>query len=97
MDTKRINLSFSLDREDAAKVYDIISSQNFKTDFVIRAVIYYIEKGTSQVIDKEIIKDAVREVLESYGPVNIGQDTKKEVNSEIIELPMEVFDMFNSL
>lgn len=97
MDTRRINLSFSLDRDDAAKVYDIITSQKYKTDFVIRAVTYYIEKGTSQVIDKEIIKDAVREVLESYGTVDIGQTIKPENASEIIELPSEIFDMFNSL
>jgi DUF1009 family protein len=97
MDTKRINLSFSLDRDDAAKVYDIITSQKYKTDFVIRAVIYYIEKGTSGVIDKEIIKEAMKELLESYGTINIKQDTKTEDTSGIMELPNEIFDMFNNL
>lgn len=97
MDTKRINLFFSLDREDDLRVFDIISSQKYKTDFVIKAVIYYMEKGTGQLMDKEIIKDAVREVLESYGTVNVEQIIKAEDTSVNVELPMEVFDMFNSL
>ncbi len=41
MATKRINLSFSLDREDDAKVYNILSAQKYKTDYVIKAVLMY--------------------------------------------------------
>ena len=33
MATKRINLSFSMNREDDAKVYSILSAQKYKTDY----------------------------------------------------------------
>ena len=62
MATKRINLSFSMDREDDAKVYNILSSQKYKTDYVIKAVLSYIgerDKG----FDKEIVKQAVKEAI----------------------------------
>jgi hypothetical protein len=39
MATKRINLSFSMDREDDAKVYNILSAQKYKTDYVIKGSI----------------------------------------------------------
>ncbi|WP_372999604.1 hypothetical protein [Lutispora sp.] len=39
MTTKRINLSFSIDREDDLKVYRILSEQKYKTDYVIKAVL----------------------------------------------------------
>ncbi len=42
MTTKRINLSFSIDREDDLKVYRILSEQKYKTDYVIKAVLSYI-------------------------------------------------------
>ncbi len=57
MATKRINLSFSMDRKDDAKVYRILSEQKYKTDYVIKSVLSYIgerDKG----IDKEIVKQA---------------------------------------
>jgi hypothetical protein len=63
MTTKRINLSFSIDREDDLKVYRILSEQKYKTDYVINAVLSYIgerDKG----FDKEKIKEAVKEAIE---------------------------------
>ena len=96
MATKRINLSFSLDREDDAKVYNILSSQKYKTDYVIKAVLSYIgerDKG----FDKEKIKEAVKEAIEECGGI-IVENKGKENNSCVEhELPNEIFNMFDNL
>jgi len=93
MATKRINLSFSLDREDDVKVYNILSAQKYKTDYVIKAVLSFMEKG-NKTLDKEKIKEAVKEALREYG-IDSKDLNKIENNEE--KLPREIFDMFNSL
>ncbi|AEV66983.1 MULTISPECIES: hypothetical protein [Clostridia] len=93
MATKRINLSFSIDREDDAKVYSILSAQKYKTDYVIKAVLSFMEKG-NKTLDKEKIKEAVKEALREYG-IDSKDLNKIENNEE--KLPREIFDMFNSL
>jgi len=93
MTTKRINLSFSIDREDDAKVYSILSAQKYKTDYVIKAVLSFMEKG-NKTLDKEKIKEAVKEALREYG-IDSKDLNKIENNEE--KLPREIFDMFNSL
>lgn len=94
MATKRINLSFSMNREDDAKVYNILSAQKYKTDYVIKAVISYVEKGDKTILDKEKIKEIVKEVLRECGIDSINSN-KAENNEQ--KLPKEIFDMFNSL
>ena len=59
--TKRINLSFSMDREEDIKVYDILSEQKYKTDYVIRAVLMF--QGKRESITKDEIKEAIKEAL----------------------------------
>ena len=93
MTTKRINLSFSIDREDDAKVYSILSAQKYKTDYVIKAVLSFMEKG-NKTLDKEKIKEAVKEALREYG-IDSKDLNKIENNEE--KLLREIFDMFNSL
>ena len=93
MATKRINLSFSIDREDDAKVYSILSAQKYKTDYVIKAVLSFMEKG-NKTLDKEKIKEAVKEALRECGIDSINSN-KAENNEQ--KLPKEIFDMFNSL
>ncbi|PQQ65344.1 hypothetical protein [Acetivibrio saccincola] len=64
MATKRINLSFSMDREDDAKVYNILSLQKYKTDYVIKAVLSYIgrrDKGLDEEMIKQVVKEAIKE------------------------------------
>ncbi|GFN35649.1 hypothetical protein [Tepidimicrobium xylanilyticum] len=56
MATKRINLSFSMNREDDAKVYNIVSAQKYKTNYVIKAVLSFMEKGDKTILDKEKLK-----------------------------------------
>jgi DUF1009 family protein len=94
MATKRINLSFSLDREDDVKVYNILSAQKYKTDYVIKAVINYLEKENKMILDKEKIKETIKEAILECG-IN-GIDINKAENNEQ-KLPKEIFDMFNSL
>lgn len=94
MATKRINLSFSLDREDDAKVYNILSTQKYKTDYVIKAVLNYLEKGDKTILNNEKIKEIVKEAIRECGIDSIDLN-KAESNEQ--KLPKEIFDMFNSL
>jgi hypothetical protein len=96
MATKRINLSFSMDREDDAKVYNILSSQKYKTDYVIKAVLSYIgerDKG----FDKEIVKQAVKEAIAECGGITIENKGKENDSCIQHELPDDIFNMFNNL
>lgn len=82
-----------MNREDDAKVYNILSAQKYKTDYVIKAVLSFMEKG-NKTLDKEKIKEAVKEALREYG-IDSKDLNKIENNEE--KLPREIFDMFNSL
>ena len=96
MATKRINLSFSIDREDDAKVYSVLSSQKYKTDYVIKAVLSYIgerDKG----FDKEKIKEAVKEAIEECGGIIVENKGKENDSCNEHELPNEIFNMFDNL
>jgi len=93
MAAKRINLSFSMDREEDVRVYNILSAQKYKTDYVIKAVLSFMEKG-NKTLDKEKIKEAVKEAIREYG-IDSKDLNKIENNEE--KLPREIFDMFNSL
>lgn len=96
MATKRINLSFSMDREDDAKVYNILSLQKYKTDYVIKAVLSYIgerDKG----FDKEKIKEAVKEAIAECGGITTENKGKENNSCVEHELPNEIFNMFDNL
>jgi hypothetical protein len=96
MATKRINLSFSMDREEDVKVYNILSAQKYKTDYVIKAVLSYIgerDKG----LDKEIIKQAVKEAIAECGGITIENKGKENDSCVQHELPDDIFDMFDNL
>jgi len=96
MATKRINLSFSMDREDDARVYNILSLQKYKTDYVIKAVLSYIgerDKG----FDKEKIKEAVKEAIAECGGITTENKGKENNSCVEHELPNEIFNMFDNL
>jgi len=96
MATKRINLSFSMDREEDARVYNILSAQKYKTDFVIKAVLNYVGKMDKEA-DIEMIKQAVKEAICECG--GISQANRVKSNDEFTEpeLPDTIFDMFDKL
>lgn len=96
MATKRINLSFSMDREDDAKVYNILSSQKYKTDYVIKVVLSYIgerDKG----FDKEIIKQAVKDAIAECGGIILENKGEEKNSCNEHELPDDIFNMFDNL
>jgi len=96
MATKRINLSFSMDREEDVKVYNILSAQKYKTDYVIKAVLSYIgerDKG----FDKEKIKEAVKEAIAECGGITTENKGKENNSCVEHELPNEIFNMFDNL
>ncbi len=107
MTVKRINLSFSLNRDEDLKVYKILSNQKFKTAYVIKAILYYTEQ-TKPRNNKEMIKEAVREVFEEYSlsdgiknngnkKENKNEKRKNDIDIEDDILPDEVFDVLNNL
>ena len=95
MAAKRINLSFDLSRDDDLKVYNILLGEKYKTDYVIKAVLRYQEKG--ELIDKKIIKEAVTEALNEYGGIPTTKHATDGLGRSEGKLPNEVFDMFNNL
>jgi len=96
MSAKRINLSFSLNRKDDLEVYNILSKQKFKTDYVIKAVLSYIGERDKS-IDKEIIKQAVKEAIEECGGITTGNSRKDDNDCVQHELPDDIFNMFDNL
>lgn len=82
-----------MDREEDAKVYNILSTQRYKTDYVIKAVLSYIGERDKD-FDRETVKEVVKEALREYG-IDSKDLNKIENNQE--KLPGEIFDMFNTL
>ena len=85
-----------MDREDDAKVYNILSAQKYKTDYVIKAVLSFTGKGDKD-FDKEAVKQAVKEAIAECGGITTGNSRKDNNDCVQHELPDNIFDMFNNL
>ena len=96
MTVKRINLSFSLDRKDDLEVFNILSKQKYKTDYVIKAVLSFTGKGDKD-LGKEAIKQAVKEAIAECGGITIENKGKENDSCIQHELPDDIFDMFDNL
>lgn len=96
MVTKRINLSFSMDREEDVKVYNILSAQKYKTDYVIKAVLSFTGKNGKD-FDKEKIKEALKEAIAECGGITIGNSKKDNDDYAQPVLSDDIFSMFDSL
>jgi hypothetical protein len=96
MATKRINLSFSMDREDDARVYNILSLQKYKTDYVIKAVLSNIG-GRDKGLDEEMIKQVVKEAIKECGEIILENKEKENNSCDQHELPDDIFNMFDNL
>ncbi len=94
---KRCNLSFDQRKPDHEKVYKIINGKSLKTEYVIKAILEYEEKHLD-IINKEFIKEAVKEVFQDIGIQNIGIPFKQEelINTEA-EIPDEIFSIFDRM
>lgn len=98
MVTKRVNLCFNLDNDKAKKAYGYINEQSAKTAFVVNAVIYYME--SHNIIDKSLVKEAVRELFEEYSVGNSISNNGNRSDKDKKEkegLPDDVFDMINNM
>lgn len=85
-----------MDREEDVKVYNILSAQKYKTDYVIKAVLSYIgerDKG----FDKEKIKEAVKEAIKECGEIILENKEKENNSCDQHELPDDIFNMFDNL
>ena len=92
-ETKRINLSFDLRSEKSREVYEIIiSKRSAKTAFVIETVFAYLENNKS--IDKQTIKDAVKEAIQEIGVITLNEANGEEIAGGI---PDDVFDIINQI
>lgn len=92
MSYKRINLSFDLRRDRDAQAYAVLSSKTYKTDYIVSLLLCNGETD-NHLIDKNIIKQAIREVMEEMTVV-IGEN-KQDREEEGI--PAAVFDIFEQI
>jgi hypothetical protein len=90
---KRINLSFDLRNEKLREAYEIIiSKRSAKTAFVADAVLAYIENSTQ--INKQCIKDAVKEAIQEMGGITVNEANNEESAGGI---PDDVFDIISQI
>jgi type IV secretory pathway VirB6-like protein len=90
---KRINLSFDLINEKLREAYEIIiSKRSAKTAFVADAVLAYIENNTQ--INKQCIKDAVKEAIQEMGGITVNEANNEESAGGI---PDDVFDIISQI
>lgn len=90
---KRINLSFDLRNEKLREAYGIIvSKRSAKTAFVADAVLAYIENHTP--INKQTIKDAVREAIQEASVIAVNTVNSKEATDGI---PDDIFDIISQI
>lgn len=92
MSYKRINLSFDLRRDRDAQAYAILSSKTHKTDYIVNLLLSNGEID-NHITDKNIIKQAIREVMEEMTVV-IGENKQ---NREEEGIPAAVFDIFEQI
>ena len=92
-EVKRINLSFDLRNEKLREAYEIIiSKRSAKTAFVADAVLAYIENNTQ--INKQCIKDAVKEAIQEMGGITVNEANNEESAGGI---PDDVFDIISQI
>lgn len=91
MSYKRINLSFDLRRVRDAQAYVILSSKTHKTEYIVDLLLNN-EEVDNHSIDKETVKQALREVLVE---MNIKSIENKQEREEAI--PETVFDIFEQM
>ena len=88
MSRLRVNLSFNKNNEDAMKAYKFLEGKNYKTEYIVNAVLNY-EQGKDH-ITIENLTDSIKEVLKSLDLNHISE--KKPINSNDME--DDVLDMF---
>ena len=59
------------------EVYNILSLQKYKTDYVIKAVLSYIG-GRDKGLDEEMIKQVVKEAIKECGEIILENKEKRK-------------------
>lgn len=95
MNIRRVNLSFDLDKEEDKAVYEEISKQRFKTNFVCKSVLRYIKDIDKEVITNKELKNTLIEVFKELDITQINKIVDDNIVEE--ELPREIFDIFSQL
>lgn len=88
---KRINLSFDLRREQDRQVYEILSSKQHKTTYVIDLILSS-ENSVNSILDKNSLKECLKEVLEEMSLYSNSSPTIVQDN-----IPKEIFDIFEQI
>lgn len=88
---KRLNLSFDLRREEDRLAYEIISSKQHKTAYIVEIVLNN-QQETKNVLDKNTMKQVLLEVFQEMD-VNI--NTSKQVCQN--QIPEMVFDIIEQM
>jgi len=90
---RRINLSFDLRDEKAREAYGIImSKRSAKTAFVVDVILAYVKNNT--LINKQVIKDAVKEAIQEAGVMAVNSANSEEV---VDGIPDDVFDIISQI
>lgn len=87
---KRINLAFNLEREDHLRVYNIISSNRYKTEYVVNTIL------NNSSISINTMKEVIEEVLKE-NKISIKNDISTPNEPEVTGLPTELFDMLEQM
>lgn len=91
---KRINLSFDIDRPEDYRAYKILKSKRNKTAYVIEVILASLAEKKIN-IDKDELKQAIREVFDE---MNITTNTDREKESSNTEdIPQDVFEIISSI
>lgn len=88
---KRINLSFDIRREQDRQAYEILSSEQHKTTYIIDLILSS-EKEVRDLLDRDILKECLRDVL---GEMNLCTKTNFPIIQE--DIPEEIFDIFEKI
>ncbi len=88
---KRLNLSFDLRREEDRLAYEIVSSKQHKTAYIVEIVLTS-QQENKNVLDKNTMKQVLLEVFQEMG---VNRNTSKQVSQN--QIPEMVFDIIEQM
>lgn len=88
---KRVNLSFDIRREQDRQAYEILSSKQHKTTYIIDLILSERVKF-NDILNRNTLKGCLKEVLEE---MSLYSNSRSEIVQE--NIPKEIFDIFEQL
>lgn len=88
---KRINLSFDIRREQDRQAYEILSSEQHKTTYIIDLILSEGVKSNN-TLDRDTLKECLKDVL-------VEMSLCSNSNQVIVQqdIPKEIFDIFEKI